>query len=131
MKNLVLFTFLAFTILGLLSPNMSELFADKGGNGKSQGEPKGCDNNKGKDAIKNPNCSDSTPNTVNCTYGEDNEITTQDLMDALDITESRAQSIITTAENANPDENDQMVNNELEFVALNNFLLSLLLPTCT
>lgn len=131
MKNLVLFTFLAFTILGLLSPNMSELFADKGGNDKSQGEPKGCDNNKGKDAVKNPNCSDSTPNTVNCTYGEDNEITLPDLMTALDITDTFAQSIIATAENANPDENDQIVNNELEFVSLNNFLSFLNFPICT
>jgi hypothetical protein len=40
MKNSLLFAFLAFTILGLLSPNISEISADKGGNGKSQGVAK-------------------------------------------------------------------------------------------
>lgn len=35
----------------------TEVFADKGGNGKAQGEPQGCDNGKGKDAVQNPNCS--------------------------------------------------------------------------
>ena len=62
MKNLFLFAFLVFALTGLLAPStMSDVFSDKGGNEKAQGDPQGCDNEKGKDAQQNPNCNGTSP----------------------------------------------------------------------
>jgi hypothetical protein len=44
----------------MLSPAVMSVSAEKGGNDKAQGEPKGCDNGKGKDNINNPNCENGT-----------------------------------------------------------------------
>ena len=50
-----------FAIFALmLSPAVTSVSAEKGGNGKAQGNPQGCENNKGKDAAQNPNCGVST-----------------------------------------------------------------------
>lgn len=131
-KNLILFTVLAFTIASLLSSSITlNSFAEKGGNDKAKGIPSSCDNSNGKAAIKNPNCSDPPPSTVNCTYNEDEEITAQDLVDALGISNSVAQSYIDTAENINPDERDSVVNNDAEFEALNIWLEFENYPICT
>ena len=42
--------------LFLSSIGVEAVFAEKGGEGKAQGYPKGCDNENGKDAEQNPNC---------------------------------------------------------------------------
>ncbi|NQV39166.1 MAG: hypothetical protein HQ505_01265 [Nitrosopumilus sp.] len=46
----------------MISPAVMFVSAEKGGNGQAQGDPKGCDNGKGKDDVKNPNCSDTNTN---------------------------------------------------------------------
>jgi len=53
---------------GLMSSDFIGAFAEKGGNGNSQGNPQGCDNGNGKDAAQNPNCGDggSEPPTWQC-----------------------------------------------------------------
>ena len=51
-----------FAIFALmLSPAILSVSAEKGGNNNSKGDPQGCENGKGKDAEKNPNC-----NSVSC-----------------------------------------------------------------
>ena len=42
--------------LFLSSIGVEAVFAEKGGEGKAQGDPKGCYNENGKDAEQNPNC---------------------------------------------------------------------------
>ncbi len=47
----------AFAIFALmLTPAVMSVSADKGGNGKAQGSPQGCENGKGEDNVQNPNC---------------------------------------------------------------------------
>lgn len=131
MKNIILFGFIAFTIIGLLSSSMLNSFAEKGGNDKAKGIPSSCDNSNGKAPIKNPNCSDPPPNTVNCTYNDDGGITVQDLVNALGITGIIAQAYIDSAENVNPEQRDSVINNDAEFTALNNLLEFNNHPLCT
>jgi len=50
----------------ILNVGVEEAFAEKGGNDKAKGEPKGCDNNKGKDKEQNPNCKNGPPPPPPC-----------------------------------------------------------------
>ena len=62
-KTLALLPLMVAIFALMLSPAVMSVSADKGGNDKAKGEPKGCGNDKGQDAIQNPNC-DSTGNAT-------------------------------------------------------------------
>lgn len=55
-KTLALIPLMVAMFALMLSPAVMSVSADKGGNDKAKGEPQGCDNEKGQDAIQNPNC---------------------------------------------------------------------------
>lgn len=80
MKNLVLFTFLIFTITGLLTPSIfsSSFASPEDAPGRSEGTKtaNGCDKGTAKN---NPNCNTSPPTISVCDFNEDGIITTSEL----------------------------------------------------
>ena len=125
MKNIFIFTLLAFALTGLLAPSlMIDSFAGTENPGRDKGTKtaNGCD--KGKPDKNNPNCDHS----VNCDYIDDEVIDANDLItyyaiNGVVLTTNEANQLINDAETAAGSIPNGIIETDLELAELN-----LLLP---
>ena len=117
MKNIFIFTLLAFALTGLLAPStMSDVFSEQ-----PENKPQACNNEQAKH-VGNKHCDDGNPTQfTSCDADSDGEIEPGELVDHMNINYDQAEYSIELVEGltGNKSDNSGTINNSFELKTFN------------